>query len=244
MATQNPLEQAGTCPLPEAQLDRFLLHVALDYPSGAEELEILRRDRAHPAVAWHPPLVAVIDTATVLAARAIAAALLLAADDRQQADARYNLGNAHYGQGHYRIAVEAYKAVLQLRPADANARTNLGWATQRLSHQRAGTPMKSDLRSRRGMLADGLRSPDGDPGWWREDLKSDAAGVQVEREPQRAAGARRQDASNERRQAAVNARLAASGLKKLDRLEDRPAAMLKNLMKQDAPHDGTERPPW
>ncbi|KUJ72256.1 MoxR family ATPase [Thiomicrospira sp. WB1] len=47
MATQNPLEQSGTYPLPEAQLDRFMLHVALDYPSEDEELEILRRDRSH-----------------------------------------------------------------------------------------------------------------------------------------------------------------------------------------------------
>jgi MoxR-like ATPase len=69
MATQNPLEQAGTYPLPEAQLDRFLLHVALDYPNDAEELEILRRDRAHPALAGRAPLAAVIDTAAVLAAR-------------------------------------------------------------------------------------------------------------------------------------------------------------------------------
>ncbi len=69
MATQNPLEQAGTYPLPEAQLDRFLLHVSLDYPNDAEELEILRRDRAHPAVAGRAPLTAVVDTATVLAAR-------------------------------------------------------------------------------------------------------------------------------------------------------------------------------
>jgi len=68
MATQNPLEQAGTYPLPEAQLDRFLLHVSLDYPSDAEELDILRRDRAQ-ARAGHAPLTAVIDTATVLAAR-------------------------------------------------------------------------------------------------------------------------------------------------------------------------------
>jgi MoxR-like ATPase len=68
MATQNPLEQAGTYPLPEAQLDRFLLHVSLDYPSDAEELDILRRDRAQ-ASAGHVPLTAVIDTATVLAAR-------------------------------------------------------------------------------------------------------------------------------------------------------------------------------
>lgn len=47
MATQNPLEQSGTYPLPEAQLDRFMLHLVLDYPDEAEELEILRRDRAH-----------------------------------------------------------------------------------------------------------------------------------------------------------------------------------------------------
>ena len=46
MATQNPLEQSGTYPLPEAQMDRFMLHVVLDYPSEDEELEILRRDRA------------------------------------------------------------------------------------------------------------------------------------------------------------------------------------------------------
>ncbi len=46
MATQNPLEQSGTYPLPEAQLDRFMLHVQLDYPTEAEELTILRRDRA------------------------------------------------------------------------------------------------------------------------------------------------------------------------------------------------------
>ena len=43
LATQNPLEQEGTYPLPEAQLDRFLLHVKVDYPSGAEEWEIARR---------------------------------------------------------------------------------------------------------------------------------------------------------------------------------------------------------
>ncbi len=68
MATQNPLEQAGTYPLPEAQLDRFLLHVSLNYPSDAEELDILRRDRAH-ASAGNVPLAAVIDTAAVLVAR-------------------------------------------------------------------------------------------------------------------------------------------------------------------------------
>src|SRR5689334_19135025 len=41
MATQNPIEQEGTYPLPEAQLDRFLLKVRVDYPSRAEERTIL-----------------------------------------------------------------------------------------------------------------------------------------------------------------------------------------------------------
>jgi MoxR-like ATPase len=43
LATQNPLEQEGTYPLPEAQLDRFLLYIKVDYPSGAEEWDIARR---------------------------------------------------------------------------------------------------------------------------------------------------------------------------------------------------------
>ena len=42
MATQNSIEQEGTYPLPEAQLDRFLMHVLVDYPTREEELEILR----------------------------------------------------------------------------------------------------------------------------------------------------------------------------------------------------------
>ena len=42
MATQNPVEQEGTYPLPEAQMDRFLMHVFIDYPSEESEVEILR----------------------------------------------------------------------------------------------------------------------------------------------------------------------------------------------------------
>jgi len=45
MATQNPIEQEGTYPLPEAQLDRFLLHVTIDYPSAEAERDILRLSR-------------------------------------------------------------------------------------------------------------------------------------------------------------------------------------------------------
>ncbi|MCA8990482.1 MAG: MoxR family ATPase [Planctomycetaceae bacterium] len=45
LATQNPIEQEGTYPLPEAQADRFMLEIQINYPSEAEELEIARRPR-------------------------------------------------------------------------------------------------------------------------------------------------------------------------------------------------------
>jgi MoxR-like ATPase len=43
LATQNPIEQEGTYPLPEAQLDRFMFNIKVDYPDRAEELEIMKR---------------------------------------------------------------------------------------------------------------------------------------------------------------------------------------------------------
>ena len=46
MATQNPIEQEGTYPLPEAQLDRFLMHLEIDYPGAQTELEILKLTRS------------------------------------------------------------------------------------------------------------------------------------------------------------------------------------------------------
>ncbi len=49
MATQNPIEQEGTYPLPEAQLDRFLLHVKIGYPNSEAELQILQLARSEAA---------------------------------------------------------------------------------------------------------------------------------------------------------------------------------------------------
>jgi MoxR-like ATPase len=46
MATQNPVEQEGTYPLPEAQMDRFLMHVTIDYPSDADEVSVLKLVRS------------------------------------------------------------------------------------------------------------------------------------------------------------------------------------------------------
>ncbi|WP_028917229.1 MoxR family ATPase [Pseudoxanthomonas sp. J35] len=57
MATQNPIEQEGTFPLPEAQLDRFLMHVRIGYPDADVETEILRlaRERARQQNLQVPP---------------------------------------------------------------------------------------------------------------------------------------------------------------------------------------------
>ena len=51
MATQNPIEQEGTYPLPEAQLDRFLMHVRIGYPDAEAERRILHLNRAEAAAA-------------------------------------------------------------------------------------------------------------------------------------------------------------------------------------------------
>ncbi len=76
MATQNPLEQSGTYPLPEAQLDRFLLHVVLHYPKADEELRILDldllRDTQRPMSEppeLQPEQAPLMDAAAVLQAR-------------------------------------------------------------------------------------------------------------------------------------------------------------------------------
>lgn len=47
LATQNPIEQEGTYPLPEAQLDRFMFNIVLDYPSFEDEVEIIKRTTAN-----------------------------------------------------------------------------------------------------------------------------------------------------------------------------------------------------
>lgn len=56
LATQNPIEQEGTYPLPEAQLDRFMFYLQLDYPSFNEELDIIRRTTASVSATVEPVL--------------------------------------------------------------------------------------------------------------------------------------------------------------------------------------------
>jgi len=65
LATQNPIEQEGTYPLPEAQIDRFMLKVKITYPSRNEELQILKRNVGTAPAAIKP----VVKPASILNAR-------------------------------------------------------------------------------------------------------------------------------------------------------------------------------
>ncbi|RMH24820.1 MAG: MoxR family ATPase [Planctomycetota bacterium] len=67
LATQNPLEQEGTYPLPEAQLDRFMFQVQIRYPTESEELEVMRRSARKDEVVIDP----VIDAAAIREVRRI-----------------------------------------------------------------------------------------------------------------------------------------------------------------------------
>jgi MoxR-like ATPase len=79
MATQNPIEQEGTFPLPEAQIDRFMLHVAVDYPDRATTLAIMKlaRDEAISERELAPPAQRLSQEA-IFAARREVLALTLA----------------------------------------------------------------------------------------------------------------------------------------------------------------------
>ena len=67
LATQNPIEQEGTYPLPEAQVDRFMLKVKIGYPSKEEELQIMR---ANVNGSLKPPA-SVVSPADILKARSV-----------------------------------------------------------------------------------------------------------------------------------------------------------------------------
>ena len=74
LATQNPIEQEGTYPLPEAQVDRFMLKVVVGYPSREEEIEIMRRMSHGTAL---PAVAPVVTPAQILSARAVVGEIYL-----------------------------------------------------------------------------------------------------------------------------------------------------------------------
>ena len=68
MATQNPIEQEGTYPLPEAQMDRFLMHVMVDYPAPESERAILALSRQE-ALRHEQPAIQALSQETIFSAR-------------------------------------------------------------------------------------------------------------------------------------------------------------------------------
>ena len=80
MATQNPIEQEGTYPLPEAQLDRFLLHVRVDYPDLVAEKAILRLNRDEARFAGRVEEGPVLSQHAIFAARRAILDLYLSPD--------------------------------------------------------------------------------------------------------------------------------------------------------------------
>lgn len=80
MATQNPIEQEGTFALPEAQLDRFIMHVTIGYPDAASELAILRlaREQASQSAHVSAPVATIVTQNDVFAAREAALAVHMA----------------------------------------------------------------------------------------------------------------------------------------------------------------------
>jgi MoxR-like ATPase len=116
VATQNPIELEGTYPLPEAQLDRFMIRVAVGYPTAEEERQILerRRDRRQDEVALDP-----------VASREEVVAMQQALEDVFVADvvAQYVVDLAQATRGDHRIALGASPrgalALLKLARASA-----------------------------------------------------------------------------------------------------------------------------
>ena len=99
MATQNPIEQEGTYPLPEAQMDRFLMHVRVDYPEESAEADIVRLVRSEESAP---------ETASRSSAESEAPAGNATAPIPQQAvfDARADLGSIHVSEAIERYVVD------------------------------------------------------------------------------------------------------------------------------------------
>ena len=115
-ATQNPVEQEGTYPLPEAELDRFLFKIAMAYPSEEEERGILRLhhdDRHTPA-----ELPRVLGAATLERARALVRAVIVQEDIVAYAAALVRATRADLS---FALGASPRAGVLLLRAAKANA---------------------------------------------------------------------------------------------------------------------------
>lgn len=139
LATQNPIEQEGTYPLPEAQVDRFMMKIKVGYPSREEELEIMRR----MAKTGDKPMVkSVVTPKQILSARAVLNALYI--DERVE---RYIVDLVVASREPEKVGLGALKPLIEYG-ASPRATINLNLAARAhafLQHRAYITP--EDIRS-------------------------------------------------------------------------------------------------
>lgn len=185
------------------------------------------------------------------AAQHFSNALLLASHASERDDALYNLGNAHFALERWSSAAQAWQAVLISRPGDTRAAANLVHAQGQLAKRRGVTPMKSDLRGRRGFIAEGLVNVDG-----AVPLEMDES-LRLPDAPQTPVAVQANNVSGARLLGSVSTtgvsidspdpQRLQSGLVKMDRLPDRSRQLLRGLLKQDKASSAptqTGQAPW
>jgi MoxR-like ATPase len=159
LATQNPVEYEGTYPLPEAQLDRFMVRVSLGYPPAGDEADMLAEHAAHDRVLDLGP---VADVAEVLAAQAGAAAVhasealrryIVAILDHTRSDPRIDLGGSPRAG---LMLLKAAKALAALQARDHALPDDVqAMAAAVLTHRLLLAPEAAD-RERANVVRDAL----------------------------------------------------------------------------------------
>ena len=148
LATQNPIEYEGTYPLPEAQLDRFMVRVSLGYPSAAAETDMLAQHAGHDRVLDLRP---VADVGEILAAQQAVAQVhgsealrryIVAILEATRADPRVELGASPRAGLMLFRAAKALAALDGARPRAARRRAGAG-------HDSAHAPARAGPRGRR-----------------------------------------------------------------------------------------------
>lgn len=115
-ATQNPVEQEGTYPLPEAELDRFLFKLVIDYPGADEEIRILSRH--HAGIVRPDSVTPVLDANGLAQARALVSQIVVRDDVLAYVAA---LVRATRADLHFALGASPRAGVMLLRAAKANA---------------------------------------------------------------------------------------------------------------------------
>ncbi len=155
IATQNPVEQHGVYPLPEAQLDRFLLRVDVGYPDVTTELEIVRR---YEQALRSPPLAAVVEAEQIPSLRRAAASVHVAEEVREYAVLLVRATRNHEA---VRLGGSPRAAIFLMRAAKAYALVHgRDFVTPRDVQEVALPVLAHRLQLKPEMLLGGTRSAD------------------------------------------------------------------------------------